>query len=94
MCWSEVGDTQLARGQVPENTLTSPEIIRETTEKIVKIRERLKASREQQKSYADKQHKPLEFQVGERVMLKVSPWKGMIRFGKHGKLYPMYIGPL
>jgi hypothetical protein len=93
LCWAEVGDTQLASGQSTNNTLTGPEIIRETTEKIVQIRERLKASRDRQKSYADTRRKPLEFQVGDRVMLKVSPWKGMIRFGKRGKLNPRYIGP-
>ena len=93
LCWTEVGDTQLARGQIPESALTGPEIIRETTEKIFKIKERLKASRDRQKSYADKRRKPLEFQVGDKVMLKVSPWKGMIRFGKRGKLNPRYIGP-
>ena len=93
LCWAELGDTQLAPGQATDNTLTGPEIIRETTEKIVQIRERLKASRDRQKSYADNRRKPLEFQVGDRVMLKVSPWKGMIRFGKRGKLNPRYIGP-
>nr|GEU61708.1 hypothetical protein [Tanacetum cinerariifolium] len=46
-----------------------------------------------QKSYADVRHKPIEFEVGDMVMLKVSPWKGVIRFGKHGKLSPRYIGP-
>ncbi|GKC64764.1 hypothetical protein Tco_1097362 [Tanacetum coccineum] len=46
-----------------------------------------------QKSYADRRCKPLEFQVGDKVMLKVSPWKGVIRFGKQGKLNPRYIGP-
>ncbi|GKC36090.1 putative reverse transcriptase domain-containing protein [Tanacetum coccineum] len=46
-----------------------------------------------QKSCADRRHKPLEFQVGDKVMLKVSPWKGVIRFGKRGKLNPPYIGP-
>ncbi|KAI3790999.1 hypothetical protein L2E82_04497 [Cichorium intybus] len=70
-----LGDTQLARGQVPNNALTGLEIIRETTEKIVQIRERLKASRDRQKSYADKRRKPLEFHVGGHVLLKVSPWK-------------------
>ncbi|KAI3507701.1 hypothetical protein L1887_22692 [Cichorium endivia] len=93
LCWAEVGDTQLVKGQVTNSTLTGPEIIRETTEKIVQIRERLKTSRDRQKSYADKRRKPLEFQVGDLVMLKVSPWKGMIRFGKRGKLNPRYIGP-
>ncbi|KAD6119063.1 hypothetical protein E3N88_10335 [Mikania micrantha] len=51
------------------------------------------AVRERQKSYADKRRKPLEFQVGDRVLLKVAPWKGVIRFGKHGKLSPQYVGP-
>nr|GEY08792.1 putative reverse transcriptase domain-containing protein [Tanacetum cinerariifolium] len=46
-----------------------------------------------EKSYADRRHKPLEFEVGDKVMLKVSPWKGVIRFGKQGKLNPRYIGP-
>ncbi|GKG26584.1 hypothetical protein Tco_0402287, partial [Tanacetum coccineum] len=44
-------------------------------------------------SYADVRRKPLEFQVGDKVMLKVSPWKGVIRFGKRGKINPRYIGP-
>ena len=73
LCWAEVGDTQLAKGRVPDSALTGPEIIRETTEKIVQIRERLKAARDRQKSYADKRRKPLEFQVGDRVLLKVLP---------------------
>lgn len=68
-------------------------MILETTEKIVKIRQRLQAARDRQKSYADVRRKPMEFQVGDKVMLKVSPWKGMIRFGKRGKLNPRYVGP-
>ncbi|GKA88285.1 reverse transcriptase domain-containing protein, partial [Tanacetum coccineum] len=55
--------------------------------------EKLKAARDRQKSYADNRRKPLEFEVGDRVMLKVSPWKGVIRFGKKGKLAPRYVGP-
>ncbi|GJS04132.1 putative reverse transcriptase domain-containing protein [Tanacetum coccineum] len=51
------------------------------------------SARDRQKSYADVRRKPLEFQVGDRVMLKVSPWKGVVRFGKRGKLNPRYIGP-
>ncbi|GKC97618.1 putative reverse transcriptase domain-containing protein, partial [Tanacetum coccineum] len=70
-----------------------PEIIHETTEKIVKIQQRLQAARERQRSYANVRRKPLEFQVGDRVMLKVSPRKGVIRFEKRGKLNPRYIGP-
>ncbi|GKG36413.1 hypothetical protein Tco_0444091, partial [Tanacetum coccineum] len=61
--------------------------------KIVQIKERLKTARSRQKSYADKRRKPLEFQVGDRVLLKVSPWKGVVRFGKKGKLAPRYVGP-
>ncbi|GKC79237.1 putative reverse transcriptase domain-containing protein, partial [Tanacetum coccineum] len=64
-----------------------------TTEKIVQIKQRIQAARDHQKSYADVRCKPLEFQVGDRVMLKVSPWKGAVRFGKRGKLNPRYIGP-
>ncbi|GJT11428.1 putative reverse transcriptase domain-containing protein [Tanacetum coccineum] len=70
-----------------------PEIIHETTEKIVQIQQRLQAARDRQRSYANIRRKPLEFQVGDRVMLKVSPRKGVIRFGKRGKLNPWYIGP-
>ncbi|GJS09885.1 hypothetical protein Tco_0366681 [Tanacetum coccineum] len=63
------------------------------TDKVVLIKEKLKAARDRQKSYADNRRKPLEFEVGDRVMLKVSPWKGVIRFGKKGKLAPRYVGP-
>ncbi|GKB16307.1 putative reverse transcriptase domain-containing protein [Tanacetum coccineum] len=68
-------------------------IIHETTEKIVQIKSRIQAARDRQKSYADVIRKPFEFQVGDKVMLKVSPWKGVICFGKRGKLNPRYIGP-
>ncbi|KAD4386310.1 hypothetical protein E3N88_26479 [Mikania micrantha] len=83
ICWTEVGESQL----------TGPEIIQETTDKIFKIRDRLRAVQDRQKSYADVRRKPLSFQVGDRIMLKVSPWKGVVRFGKRGKLNPRYIGP-
>ncbi|GJX18351.1 hypothetical protein Tco_0219183 [Tanacetum coccineum] len=53
----------------------------------------MQAARDRQKSYADLKHKPMEFQVGDRVMLKVSPWKGVVCFGKWGKLNPRYVGP-
>ncbi|GJY63168.1 putative ribonuclease H-like domain-containing protein [Tanacetum coccineum] len=68
-------------------------LIRDTTEKIFQIKNRLLAARSRQKSYADKRLKPLEFEVGDMVLLKVSPWKGAVRFGKRGKLSPRYIGP-
>ncbi|GKA96231.1 hypothetical protein Tco_0818326 [Tanacetum coccineum] len=73
--------------------MIGPELVQETTDKVVLIKEKLKAARDRQKSYADNRRKPLEFEVGDRVMLKVSPWKGVIRFGKKGKLAPRYVGP-
>nr|GEU86552.1 reverse transcriptase domain-containing protein [Tanacetum cinerariifolium] len=69
------------------------EVIHETTEKIVQIKHRIQAARDCQKSYTHVRRKPLEFQVGDRVMLNVSPWKGVVHFGKWGKLNPRYIGP-
>ncbi|KAI3775001.1 hypothetical protein L1987_49569 [Smallanthus sonchifolius] len=83
ICWAEVGDSQL----------TGPELVLETSEKIVQIRNRTAAARDRQKSYANKRRKPLEFQVGDKILLKVSPWKGVTRFGKRGKLNPRYVGP-
>ncbi|GJS21981.1 putative reverse transcriptase domain-containing protein [Tanacetum coccineum] len=79
--------------EVREAQLTGPKIIHKTTEKIFKIRERMQAARDRKKSYADKRRRPLEFEVGDKVMLKVTPWKGVMQFGKHGKLNPCYIGP-
>nr|GFD49422.1 putative reverse transcriptase domain-containing protein [Tanacetum cinerariifolium] len=67
--------------------------IQETTEKIVQIKERMQAARDRQKSYADLKCKLMEFQVGDKVILKVLPWKGVVRFGKRGKLNPRYVGP-
>ncbi|GJX55929.1 hypothetical protein Tco_0285826 [Tanacetum coccineum] len=63
------------------------------TEKIIQIKNRLLTARSRQKSYADRRSKPLESEVGDMVLLKVSPWKGVIRFGKRGKLSPRYIRP-
>ncbi|KAD5960603.1 hypothetical protein E3N88_12075 [Mikania micrantha] len=83
VCWAEIVDSQI----------TGPELVHETTEKIVQIQNRMAAARDQQKSYADKCCKPLEFQVGDGVLPKVSPWKGVIQFGKRGKLSPRYVGP-
>ncbi|GJZ21224.1 putative reverse transcriptase domain-containing protein [Tanacetum coccineum] len=81
--WAKVGEGQLI----------SPEIVHETTEKISQIKERLKTACDRQKSYADKRRKPLEFNEGDHVMLKVAPWKGVVRFGKKGKLAPRFVGP-
>ncbi|GKF80229.1 putative reverse transcriptase domain-containing protein, partial [Tanacetum coccineum] len=67
VCWDEVGEVQL----------TDPEIVQETTEKISQVKQRMQAARDRQKSYADLKHKLMEFEVGDKVMLKVSPWKGV-----------------
>nr|GEW04489.1 reverse transcriptase domain-containing protein [Tanacetum cinerariifolium] len=79
--------------KVRDAQLTGLEIIHETTENIVQIKSRIQAARDRQKSYADLKRKPMDFQVGDKVMLKVSPWKRVVRFGKQGKLNPRYIGP-
>ncbi|GJT52154.1 putative reverse transcriptase domain-containing protein [Tanacetum coccineum] len=79
--------------KIGESSLIGPELVQETTDKVVLIKEKLKAARDHQKSYADNRRKPLEFEVGDRVLLKVSPWKGVIRFGKRGKLAPRYVRP-
>nr|GEX08759.1 hypothetical protein [Tanacetum cinerariifolium] len=78
---------------VGDSQLTGPELICDTTEKIVQIKNRLLAARSRQKSYAYKRAKPLEFEVDDMVLLKVSPWKGDVCFGKRRKLSPRYIGP-
>ncbi|KAI3729491.1 hypothetical protein L6452_18151 [Arctium lappa] len=83
LCWNEVGEKQLAE----------PELVQLTAEKIVQVRERLKVACDRQMSYTDKRRKDIEFQIGDRVMLMVSPWKCVIRFGKKGKLSPRFIKP-
>nr|GEX42672.1 putative polyprotein [Tanacetum cinerariifolium] len=77
----------------PQTDYQRPELVQETTEKISQINDRLKVTRDHHKSYADKRRKPLEFSVGDYVLLKVSPWKGVIRFGMKGKLAPRFVGP-
>nr|GEY95713.1 putative reverse transcriptase domain-containing protein [Tanacetum cinerariifolium] len=81
--WAEVREGQLIR----------PELVQETTEKISQIKDRLKVTRDLQESCADKRRKPLEFSVGDYVLLKVSPWKAVVRFRKKGKLAPRFVGP-
>ncbi|GKF15181.1 putative reverse transcriptase domain-containing protein [Tanacetum coccineum] len=68
VCWAEVGQVQL----------TGPELVQEPTKKIIQIKQRMLVARDRQKSYADLKCKPMEFQVGDKVMLKVSPWKGIV----------------
>ncbi|GJW15879.1 putative reverse transcriptase domain-containing protein [Tanacetum coccineum] len=89
--------------EIGESSLIGPELVQETTDKVVLIKEKLKAARDRQKRYADNRRKPLEFEVGYLVMLKVSPWKGVIleRIGpvayrlrlKKDKLALRYVGP-
>ncbi|GJY69631.1 putative reverse transcriptase domain-containing protein [Tanacetum coccineum] len=79
--------------EVREAQLTGPELIQETTKKIVLIKQRMQAAQDRQKSYTDRKQKPMEFEVGDRVVLKVSPWKGVVQFGKRGKLNPRYVRP-
>ncbi|KAI3813854.1 hypothetical protein L1987_18589 [Smallanthus sonchifolius] len=83
ICWNEIGEAQI----------TGPELIQETSDKILQIRNNIQVARSRQKIYAEKRCKPLEFQVGDLVLLKVSPWKGVIHFRKKGKLAPRYVGP-
>nr|GEY85565.1 putative reverse transcriptase domain-containing protein [Tanacetum cinerariifolium] len=83
VCWAEVGESQL----------TSPELIQETMEKIVFIKQRIQAAQDRQKSYANLKRKLMEFEVRDRVILKVSPWKGVVQFSKRGKRNPRYVRP-
>nr|GEW07875.1 putative reverse transcriptase domain-containing protein [Tanacetum cinerariifolium] len=83
VCWTKVGEAQIL----------GPKLIQETTKKIVQIKQRMQAAHDRQKSYAELKRKPMEFQVGDKVMLKILPWKGVVRFAKRGKLNPRYVGP-
>ncbi|GJS72894.1 hypothetical protein Tco_0705735, partial [Tanacetum coccineum] len=79
---------------IGESSLTGLELVHETTNKVVLVKENPKAVRDRQKSYVDYRRKSLEFEVGDRVLLRVSPWKGVVYFGKNDKLAPRYVGPL
>ena len=81
--WTEVG----------ESSVTGPDLIRDTSEKVILIRQRLLMTQSRHKSYVDVQHRPLEFEVGDHVFLKVTPKRGVVRFGKRGKLSPRFIEP-
>ncbi|GJV74030.1 putative reverse transcriptase domain-containing protein [Tanacetum coccineum] len=87
-CWSPV-----LWAEIMEGSLIGPELVQETTDKVVVIKEKLQAARDHQKIYVDSGHKMTEYEVGENVLLKVSPWKCVMRFGKKGKLAPRYVGP-
>ena len=83
VCWDEVG----------ERRLVGPEIVHITSEKVKVVRDNLKIARDRQKSYANNRRRDLQFEIGDRVFLKISPWKGVLRFRKRGKLSLRYIGP-
>ena len=83
LCWTEV----------EESSITGPDLIRDTSEKVSLIRQRLLTAQTRQKSYADVRRQPLEFEVGDHVFLKVMPKRGVVRFGKRGKLSSRFIGP-
>ncbi|GJV41514.1 putative reverse transcriptase domain-containing protein [Tanacetum coccineum] len=83
VCWTKVGEAQLL----------GPELIQETTDKIVQFKQKMQAASDRQKSYTYLKRKPMEFQVEDKVMLKVLPWKGVVHFGKRGKLNLRYVGP-
>ena len=82
LCWTKVG----------ESSITGPDLIRDIFEKVSLIRQRLLTAHSRQKSYADVRRRPLEFEVGDHVSLKVNPKRGVVRFGEHGKLSPRFIG--
>ena len=81
LCWTEVG----------ESSITGPDLVRDTSGKVSLIRQRLLTAQSGQKSYADVRRRPLEFEVGDHVFLKVMPKRGVVRFGKQGKLSPRFI---
>ena len=83
ICWTEVG----------ESSITGPSLIIDTFEKVGLIRKRLLTAQSRHKSYADRRRRPLEFEVGDHVFLKVMTKRGVVRFGKQGKLALRYIGP-
>ena len=83
LCWTEMG----------ESSISGPDLIRDTSEKVSLIRQRLLTAQSRQKSYANVRRRPLELEVGDHVFLKVMPKRGVVRFGKRGKLSPRFIGP-
>ena len=79
--------------EVEESSITGPDLIRDALEKVSLIGQRLLMELSRQKKYADVRRRPLEFEVGDHVFLKVMPKRGVVRFGKRGKLSPRFIGP-
>ena len=83
LCWTKVG----------KSFITGPDLIRDTSKKVSLIRQHLLTAQSLQKSYVDVRRRPLEFEVGDHVSLKVNPKRGVVRFGKRGKLSPRFIRP-
>ena len=83
LCWTEV----------EESSITGPDLVRDTSEKVILIRQRFLTAQSRQKSYAYVRRRPLEFEVGDHVFLKVMPKRGVVRFGKRGKLLPRFTRP-
>ena len=83
MCWKEVG----------HKYVSLPQVLKDTDEKVKFICAKLKEASDRQKSYADLKRREIEYDVGDKVFLKVSPWKKVMRFGRKGKLSPRFIGP-
>ena len=76
-----------------ERRLVGPELVQITSEKVKVVGDNLKIARYRQRSYADNCRRDLQFEIGDQVFLKISSWKGVLRFGRRGKLSPRYIGP-
>ena len=76
-----------------ERRVLGPELVQQTQEKVDLIRQRLVVAQDRQRKYADQDRRDTKFTTGDLVLLKVSPWKGVMRFGKKGKLSPRFIGP-
>ena len=83
--------TPLCLTELSEKKVIGPDLIQETEEKVKMIRERLKVSTDRQKSYVDLNRKDIQYEIGEKVYLKVSPWKKVMRFWRKGKLIPKFI---
>ena len=83
MCWTEL----------EEHKIIGPDLVKDTEEKVQIIQQRLNAASDKQRSYANLKRKDIEYEVGDKVFLKVSPWKKILRFGRKGKLSPRFISP-
>ena len=83
MCWTKLD----------EHKIVGPDLVKYMKEKVQIIQQRLRADSDRQRSYANLKRKDIEYEVGDKVFLKVSPWKKILRFGRKGKLSPRFIGP-